>query len=254
MNIKDIRRLAIEILNNIPDGEEVNISDVRDVVRRQVFSEGGNEDDSKAVYNIVYSCISPVIITEGLKRVEVTNFPTAKEYPIDLKVNNLSELVEKIEELKKAINDIQVSPQVNVSSPEVKVEVPTVNIPDININLDGVIESLKNIRENAVDNPLSVRLSDGDSWVKELKEQRAQTTQYMSDVSYSKNAAGMTINPATEEGQAFMLVPKAYDYIYMSPAAQPTTVIYKIGGSGGTTVATLTITYSGTDIESVTRT
>lgn len=50
------------------------------------------------------------------------------------------------------------------------------------------------------------------------------------------------------------LVPYEYDYISLSPADVPTTIVYKLGGSGGTTVATLTLTYSGSDVSSVTRT
>ncbi len=45
-----------------------------------------------------------------------------------------------------------------------------------------------------------------------------------------------------------------YDYVSMNIPALPTVITFKAGGSGGTTVATLTITYSGTDISTVTRT
>jgi hypothetical protein len=47
------------------------------------------------------------------------------------------------------------------------------------------------------------------------------------------------------------LVPKEYDSIELSPANQPTTILYKLAGL---TVATLTLTYSGSDISSVVRT
>lgn len=51
------------------------------------------------------------------------------------------------------------------------------------------------------------------------------------------------------------LVPYEYDYISLSYTGDNITgVVYKTGGSGGTTVATLTIAYSGTKITSVTRT
>ena len=46
-----------------------------------------------------------------------------------------------------------------------------------------------------------------------------------------------------------------YDYISCSYTGDNLTgVVYKTGGSGGTTVATLTIAYSGTKITSVTKT
>ncbi len=50
------------------------------------------------------------------------------------------------------------------------------------------------------------------------------------------------------------LVPAGYDYISLSPASKPTTVVFKTGGSGGTVLSTLTIAYDGNDISSVTRT
>ena len=50
------------------------------------------------------------------------------------------------------------------------------------------------------------------------------------------------------------LVPPNYDYISLTPPEQPTTILFKSGGVGGTTVSTLTITYSGSDIATVTKT
>ena len=51
------------------------------------------------------------------------------------------------------------------------------------------------------------------------------------------------------------LIVEAYDYIELSyTGSNLTGVIYKTGGSGGTTIATLTLAYSGSDLTSVTRT
>lgn len=51
------------------------------------------------------------------------------------------------------------------------------------------------------------------------------------------------------------LVTVPYDYISLSyTGANLTTVIYKSGGAGGTTVATLTLAYSGSQLISVTKT
>lgn len=44
------------------------------------------------------------------------------------------------------------------------------------------------------------------------------------------------------------LSPAEYDYISLSyTGSNLTTVVYKLGGSGGTTVATLTLTYDGSN-------
>lgn len=49
----------------------------------------------------------------------------------------------------------------------------------------------------------------------------------------------------------------AHDYISFSPTSAPATgtqtITYKTGGAGGTTVATLTLTFSGGDLASVAR-
>ena len=37
----------------------------------------------------------------------------------------------------------------------------------------------------------------------------------------------------------------AHNYVLLDPPTQPTTVTYKSGGAGGTTVATLTLAYDG---------
>jgi hypothetical protein len=51
------------------------------------------------------------------------------------------------------------------------------------------------------------------------------------------------------------LVPTAYDYISLSYTGSDLTgVVFKTGGSGGTTVATLTLAYSGVNLISVTKT
>lgn len=54
------------------------------------------------------------------------------------------------------------------------------------------------------------------------------------------------------EGRRFVNEP--YDYVSGSPdMVTPTTLTFKSGGSGGTTVATLTFTYSGSNVASITK-
>ncbi len=51
------------------------------------------------------------------------------------------------------------------------------------------------------------------------------------------------------------LVPEEFDFIDLGyTGSDLTTVTYKTGGSGGTTVATLTLTYSSGNLDTVTRT
>lgn len=103
------------------------------------------------------------------------------------------------------------TPQVTVNPPEIHIPAPVVNLPAPIVNVDAVdlsaiirsLESnLNKLRTNSETRPLAVRMSDGQKWIKELQQlnrQAAQTTQFMTDVSYIKNAAGARINPATSE-------------------------------------------------------
>jgi len=51
------------------------------------------------------------------------------------------------------------------------------------------------------------------------------------------------------------LVPEIYDYIALTyTGSNLTGVVYKSGGSGGSTVATLTLAYTGSVLDSITRT
>ena len=77
------------------------------------------------------------------------------------------------------------------------------------------------------------------------------------------NETDARINPATEETLESIagLVTQAYNYIILTYVAtgngegEIETATYKTGGAGGTTVATLTITYNSDDkIATVTKT
>ena len=111
-----------------------------------------------------------------------------------------------------SIPDVHVpAPQVTVNTPEIQIPAPIVNVPAPIINVPEVDLSditraidvnLNKLRTNSEKRPLAVRMSDGQNWVKELKElnkNAAQTTQFMSDVSYIRDSSGNRINPATED-------------------------------------------------------
>lgn len=74
-----------------------------------------------------------------------------------------------------------------------------------------------------------------------------------------ENASGSTINPATEEtveSIAGFNVPK-YDYVLLtytdSTKANLSTAVFKLGGSSGTTVATITVGYPTGSTETYTK-
>ena len=64
-------------------------------------------------------------------------------------------------------------------------------------------------------------------------------------------------NPAVRviDSVANALVPSRYDYVALSnySGSNPQTIVFKNGGALGATVATLTLTYSGDNLTSVTK-
>jgi len=85
-----------------------------------------------------------------------------------------------------------------------------------------------------------------------------------------KNALGTAVNPSTEEKQDDIITNQSaaetllqgiagftiegYDYISLGYTGDNlTTVVYKSGGSGGTTIATLTLAYTGDVLDSITK-
>ena len=76
-------------------------------------------------------------------------------------------------------------------------------------------------------------------------------------VNKLKNIAGTVINPATEGKQDNIitginvlnsLAPSVYDYIsFAYTGSNITTIVFMTGGSGGTTVSTLTLAYDTND-------
>lgn len=79
---------------------------------------------------------------------------------------------------------------------------------------------------------------------------------YDPDISnVSKETGGNLSDIKLELQKLNSLVPGVYDYIGITNNVDgnPTEVVYKTGGASGVTVSTLTITYDGTNILSVTK-
>lgn len=71
------------------------------------------------------------------------------------------------------------------------------------------------------------------------------------------SVATAVVNPDGTDISAIAnsLVPAVYDYIALSYTGDNlTSVVFKTGGSGGTTVSTLTLAYTGSVLDSVTKT
>jgi hypothetical protein len=73
---------------------------------------------------------------------------------------------------------------------------------------------------------------------------------------YGKNGSSVVALKVSSDGSMFqgMDIPE-HDYIALSYTGDDLTgIVYKTGGSGGTTVATLTLSYTDSVLQSVTKT
>lgn len=91
----------------------------------------------------------------------------------------------------------------------------------------------------------------------ERKQPLIDVNEHDNDLN-GKRVANYIWNPTTlawtrDSGSSGLSIPP-YDYISLTYTGDNITgVVYKTGGSGGTTVATLTLAYSGSNITSVTK-
>lgn len=104
---------------------------------------------------------------------------------------------------------------------------------------DGILKSTLTVGDIEIG---AVELKDGDS------DTRADI-----ESDGSKNALFVQANDL-DVNVGNQLVPEEHDYIGLSYTGDNlTTVTYKTGGSGGSTVATLTLAYTGSQLDSVTK-
>ncbi len=142
-------------------------------------------------------------LTQAIGAIELTPNISVSAAEVNIPEIKIPEInVPQVHYTPPAVN--YTPPEINIPQTIVNVEAPTVNVPEV--DLSAIIKSLElnlnKLRTNSETRPLAVRMSDGQKWVKELQQlnqHAAQTTQFMSDVSYIRNAAGARINPATSE-------------------------------------------------------
>lgn len=69
------------------------------------------------------------------------------------------------------------------------------------------------------------------------------------------DSGGDGLTEPVETQELHVLVPEEYDFIDLGYTGDDlTSVVYKQGGAGGATVATLTLTYAGGNLDTITRT
>jgi hypothetical protein len=143
--------------------------------------------------------------TEPIKEINVKNIKDAKNEAI--KITNFSELQKFFDGLNKAINDLP--------APIVNVEKQTIELP------------------TAANKAIAVRLSDGKSF-------------YNAITSFTNAVTNIDTESIVTELQTInSLTPNSFDYIAVTyPTTDSEVYTYKKGGSGGTTMQTITVTYA----------
>ncbi len=206
-------------LKSLEDGVDVkNLDEVRAHLRNEL--NRANKPIATILKDLVKVASkkeeqkNKIEVTNLKDKIEVSNLKDI-EIPKDVSINNLRDLENEIKSLGDIIKE---SLNVNIEVPEPKVilEPPVVNIPETVIkptDLEPVTKqirkSLKKLETNKKTNPLAVRMTDGQEWIKEVQNTNELLVelingfvQYQSDVQKLKNKKGSTINPATEDSVA----------------------------------------------------
>ncbi len=106
--------------------------------------------------------------------------------------------------------------------------------------------------------PVDVNIASGLSNPLPVQDSAAEASLSSIDAKVAtETTLGNTLTAVTEFSAktAGALVPEAFDYVALSyTGSNLTTATYKTGGAGGSTVATLTLAYTGAQLDSVTKT
>ena len=134
-----------------------------------------------------------------------------------------------------------------------KLQIGGVQLDNLNVNTDQ-IEGKQDVT-NALLTTTAADVATTKGYANVTKGSGAvdSNTQRVTLASDGPGVANLTtIATNTSRVPGFSL--PAYDYISMSyTSGNVTGVVYKTGGASGTTVATLTLAYSGSDLASVTK-
>lgn len=203
-------------------------------------------------------------LTEVMNRVlkEVSDLPKENIEIPEQKFVDYSDQLKSLTQAVDVINKSIKAQKLHVEAPQVNVEAPTVNVkaPDLKPLAKELDKAFKAaIKGITIPKPESLKKTED-----ELKKQ----TKLLKDIRDTPSGGGGggsgSIAPFLVDNALPVapngLVPEAHDYIALTyvaagnGAGEVETATYKTGGSGGTTVATLTLTYNASDeVATVTR-
>ena len=191
---------------------------------------------------------------------KVSLFPKFPEFPKKFSIEEaadiidvLTSIVQEVKKFKidlkpveKGLFDLQVKLGIEIDKLKKSIpKVPKIDIPKLPMEKGRIKVILPN--EQVMRTPLGEKMTKAVRGIFMGGETN-------NPIARLANKTGTQINPATEDGNLANLsylpglaIP-THDYIELGyTGSNLTSVIYKSGGSGGTTVATLTLAYDGSD-------
>jgi hypothetical protein len=211
-------------------------------------------------------------LTQALAAIhrEIQTLP--KEIPESkdsIEVSNLASLDRHFTSLEKTISGLKLTaeaPQVNVDVPKPEVIVQEANLIPLQKALLDVVNSVRNIKipePQKLDlNPVTSSLETIDESVGEVGKKIDESNKRLKALIEQPKGGGggggslpfesSTGNPAhvqlTADGRipvaSGYMAPPVYDYMSVTQATTVDTYVYKLGGVGGVTLNTVTITYT----------
>jgi len=203
----------------------------------------GNENN-KSILSNIERLIKAVNNRPEVIKAEVVN---QEKYPKEMKVSNLKDI--KIPSFPEKVKVSKPDWLDDISSSETRNILKLLNL----LKQQGMTVSIKN---KDSDEAVPVRLSDGRNFYKAIQ------TAVSSGIIPFVDSSGNRVSPLVDSDRHLQtdvlnkLVPEDYDYLDLGyTGSNLTSVVYKNGGAGGTTVATLTLTYDGSgNLDTVTKT
>ena len=263
---------SIQLLTKFMEGHTT-----RTVVVNQIrdFATSGDIDKATKVLDELHATlkthentdVSPVVdvlekVVSQLEQIpkEHPELPEAEEQ------KDYSEQFNKFIAVAESIVEAVKAQETNVEAPTVNVDAPVVNVeaPDLKPLAEELDKALRVSFKKAIDGIKPAKPTD----LKPVVKAQEKTTKSI-DRLYKLmeenpfgggGAGGAGIGSFMSDGAlptVSGLVPKVYDTVQITSYNandDPLVVLYKTGGTSGATVATLTLTYSGTNITSVVRT
>ena len=145
-----------------------------------------------------------------------------------------------ISQVNEALSSIELNPQFQVDAPNVEVTAPSVDLSPITGLISGIEKSIN----SAVG---SIKMPEQEDRTDELKEAMGEVRDAINGLVFPVAEFPTTVKVTNTDGSTIGGFAAGVDYDYTSFVNSDTdedTITYKTGGSSGTTVRTVIVTYA----------